>query len=421
MTNDHDGSSIDLEKQLVRYMAERRITRRQLLERMAAVGATVALAPVIAACSSSATAAPSSRRRASPGSVPPASTGRRVGHRPVTTEAAPATPVPTPEKELFVYNWADYVGPTIVKDFEDKYGIKITYDEFPDSDTMLAKIRSDGKGGGYDVSYPTSVDVPSLVKDGVVGALDLGLISNAKNLGAEWANPGYDPGNAHSMPYMWWTTGYAWNPDKIKDDLTSWTALWDEAYKGHINMLDDDRECFAVGAFRLGLSPNTVADADLDQIVGLLQQQKPLVRTYNTDDIGQLTGGQAWITHAWSGDYFQMLADKPKTKYVVPSEGRRPRVGHDGRAVGRAASGRGQPVDRLQPRRPGQRRELERHRLHGPERRGPGVHRSGDPQQSRRQPGHGGPGQADRTPRHRHGPGQVHRALERAQGLSAAA
>jgi spermidine/putrescine transport system substrate-binding protein len=86
-------------------------------------------------------------------------------------------------------------------------------------------------------------------------------------------------------------------------------------------MLDDDRECFAVAAFRLNLSPNTVADADLDQILAMLQQQKPLVRTYLTDDIGQLTGGQAWITHAWSGDYFQMLTAKPKTKYVVPTEG----------------------------------------------------------------------------------------------------
>ena len=61
MTHDHDGSSIDLERELTRYMAERRLTRRQLLERMAAVGATVALGPVIAACTSSATAAPSHR------------------------------------------------------------------------------------------------------------------------------------------------------------------------------------------------------------------------------------------------------------------------------------------------------------------------------------------------------------------------
>jgi len=317
MTTDHDGSSIDLEKQLVRYMVERRITRRQLLERIAAVGATAALAPIIAACTSAATAAPATGTPApaptTAGSAPPSTA--------IATESAPPTPVPVPEKELFVYNWADYIGPDVQSEFEQKYGIKVKYAQFPDADTQLAKIRSDGKGGGYDITYAYSADIPGLIKDGVLQAVNKGLIPNVANLGAEWVNPGYDTNNDHSVPYMWWTTGYAWNPSKITDDLTSWNALWDERYKGHINMLDDNRECFAVAAFKLGLDINSTADADLDAELAQLKTQKPLVRTYNTDDIGQLTGGQAWITHAWSGDYFQMLSDKPKTKYVVPSEG----------------------------------------------------------------------------------------------------
>jgi spermidine/putrescine transport system substrate-binding protein len=317
MTTDHDGSSIDLEKQLVRYMVERRITRRQLLERIAAVGATAALAPIIAACTSAATAAPAT---GTPTSAPTVAGGASPSTA-VATESAPPSPVPVPEKELFVYNWADYIGPDVQAEFEKKYNIKVKYAQFPDGDTQLAKIRSDGKGGGYDITYAYSADIPGLIKDGVVQAVNKGLISNIANLGAEWANPGYDPNNDHSVPYMWWTTGYAWNPSKITDDLTSWSALWDDRFKGHINMLDDDRECFAVAAYKLGLDINSTADADLDAELAQLKLQKPLVRTYNTDDIGQLTGGQAWITHAWSGDYFQMLSDKPKTKYVVPSEG----------------------------------------------------------------------------------------------------
>ena len=53
MTDRHDGSSIDLEKELVRYMVEHRISRRYLLERIALVGGAAALAPIIAACTSS--------------------------------------------------------------------------------------------------------------------------------------------------------------------------------------------------------------------------------------------------------------------------------------------------------------------------------------------------------------------------------
>ena len=50
----------DLERELVRVMAEGRLTRRQLLERMGALGVTVALAPIVAACSTvGASASPS--------------------------------------------------------------------------------------------------------------------------------------------------------------------------------------------------------------------------------------------------------------------------------------------------------------------------------------------------------------------------
>jgi len=152
-------------------------------------------------------------------------------------------------------------------------------------------------------------------------ALDQSLIPNLKNLSAAWQNPGYDPGNKYSVPNYWWTTGYAWNPAKIKDDLTSWEALWNTAWDNHIAMLDDMRECFAAGAYRLGLSPNTTDEGELDRILALLQQQKPLLRLYTSDDIGDLTSGTVWITHAWSGDWYQMTTDLPDAKYVIPSEG----------------------------------------------------------------------------------------------------
>jgi hypothetical protein len=59
MNDRYDRSEMDLQKALTRYMVERRMTRRYLLERIALVGGAVALAPVIAACSTAgATASP---------------------------------------------------------------------------------------------------------------------------------------------------------------------------------------------------------------------------------------------------------------------------------------------------------------------------------------------------------------------------
>lgn len=312
MNDRYDGWSIGLERTLARVMTERRISRRQLLEAAARIGPVAALAPILAACAGGAVLEETSPPATQPSAAPPTS---------APSAAAEPTPAPTPEAELNVYNWDAYVGEETIGQFEDKYGIKVVYDKFPDAETMLAKIESDGKGAGYDIAYPTSVEVPRLVAAGVIQPLRLDLIPNAANLGAEWANPGYDSGNVHSMPYMWWTTGFCWDGDKITDELDSWQALWDPAYSGKLSMLDDIREVFAVAGFRLGLDPNTTSDADLDRMVALLETQKPLVRTYTTDDIGVMAGGQAIIAHAWSGDVYQMAEDVPNIRYVIPKEG----------------------------------------------------------------------------------------------------
>ncbi|MEP6667481.1 MAG: extracellular solute-binding protein [Nocardioidaceae bacterium] len=105
--------------------------------------------------------------------------------------------------------------------------------------------------------------------------------------------------------------------------MTSWASLWDAKYRGKLGMLDDQQEVFAAGGFRLGLPPNTTADADLDAILAMLKQQKPLLRKYTADDIGDFTSKQLWMTHAWSGDWVQMTYDpaSENAKYVIPSEG----------------------------------------------------------------------------------------------------
>ena len=301
---------VSFDEALTRKLAQAKWTRREFLARVAAFGAATALTQLLVACGQSG---------ASPSAAP---TPTPAGTTTAVATATPApTPVPTPEKELFVYNWDGYIGEDTVAKFHDKYGIKVTYDIFPDEATQIGKVQSDGKGGGYDVTYPASTWMPSFITDGTVRALDHSLIPNLANLAADWQNPGYDPGNAYSVPNYWWTTGYAWNPGKVTKNMTAWADLWDQTLDGHLAMLDDVRECFAVGAFRLGLSPNTKDLGELDQILGILQQQKPLLRLWTTDDIGDMVNGNVWVTHAWSGDWVQMTYDKPKTKYVIPSEG----------------------------------------------------------------------------------------------------
>jgi spermidine/putrescine transport system substrate-binding protein len=291
---------------------DRRMSRRLLLARMAGIGAAAALSPIAAACSS-AGSTPAPTTAIGPAPTPGVTTG------PTAEASAEPTPAPTPEGELYVYNYADYIGDTVVPDFEKKYGVKVTYDFFDTYDTMTAKIGS-GQSG-YDITFATSTDIPGFLERGLIQPLDLSLIPNRVNLAAEWQDPAYDPGNLHSMPYMWWTTGVAYDTERIGEELTSWAALWDPRWKGHISMLDDYREAFGAALIRLGKSINTTDDAELDAALALLKEQKPLLRTYTTDDIGQLSSGDSWVVHSWGSDVYQVMGERPSVTYYIPSEG----------------------------------------------------------------------------------------------------
>ena len=81
---------------------------------------------------------------------------------------------------------------TSIPSFEDKYGVKVTHDFFANTDEAYAKLGTDG--GGYDSSFPISVDIPAFVAKGALLELDKSLIPNIVNLGAGVGRPEVRPG-----------------------------------------------------------------------------------------------------------------------------------------------------------------------------------------------------------------------------------
>jgi len=313
MSHDYEGPDDELNRKLTAYLIERQMTRRELLERIAAVGAVAALTPVLAACGISMGSA-----AASPSAAPPTA---RPSDLPSATPTPEPTPIPSPEAELIVYNWLDYIGEDVIPSFEEKYPVKVKYELFDDIEVAYAKLGQNGSG--YDISFPTSVDIPRFRDRGSLVKLDKSLIPNIVNLGAEWANPGYDPGNDYSVPYMWWTTGIAYDTTKIKDTLTSSTALWDPKYKNHISVMDDYQETMGMALKQLGHSVNTTDPAQLDAAIALLKQQKPLLRTRSNDTITTMVGGDVWIGMIWGSDLYQIHTELGNENHVyyIPEEG----------------------------------------------------------------------------------------------------
>lgn len=48
------------------------------------------------------------------------------------------------EKQLNILNWADYLHPDAIPEFQKRYGIEVVYDTFASNEALLAKLQAGG-------------------------------------------------------------------------------------------------------------------------------------------------------------------------------------------------------------------------------------------------------------------------------------
>ena len=139
------------------------------------------------------------------------------------------------EKVLNVYNWSDYIAEDTVANFEKQTGIKVNYDVFDSNEVLEAKLLAGGSG--YDVVVPSASFMERQIKAGVFRALDKSKLSNWSNLDGGILNSValHDPGNTYGAPYMWGTTGFAFNTKMIKQRMPNApTNSWDMVFKPEV-------------------------------------------------------------------------------------------------------------------------------------------------------------------------------------------
>ncbi|KAF1065738.1 MAG: Spermidine-binding periplasmic protein SpuE [Pseudomonas citronellolis] len=111
------------------------------------------------------------------------------------------------EPTVSVYNWTDYIAPNTLGDFQKATGIKPVYDVFDSNETLEGKLLA-GRTG-YDVVVPSNHFLTRQVDAGVFLELDRSQLPNWKHLDPALLKllEQNDPGNRHSVPYLWGTNG----------------------------------------------------------------------------------------------------------------------------------------------------------------------------------------------------------------------
>lgn len=222
--------------------------------------------------------------------------------------------------ELNIYAWSGEVPQEIIDDFSKETGIAVTFDTYDSNETMMAKLSAGATG--YDLIEPSQYTVQVLAKQGLLQELDHAKIRNIGNLGAPFKQVAFDPGQKWSVPYIWGTTGFAYNEDCVKTPPTSWKALWDPQYEGRIYMLDNMLAAYIAGLQVNGFDAGTTKPEEIEKATQSLIEQKKVLGGYNSTNYGDLVAsGEACIVQGWNGSIAQIMEANPKVKYVVPDEG----------------------------------------------------------------------------------------------------
>jgi spermidine/putrescine-binding protein len=224
-------------------------------------------------------------------------------------------------RKVNLYIWTNYLPQDVLADFAKRTGIKVTVDTYDSNEALLAKLQSGVTG--YDVVVPSDYMLKVMVPQGLLLELDRSRLTGIENLDPRFLNQKYDPGNRHSLPYLWGTTGIGYDKKKIKEPVDSWRVLFEQRYAGRILMLDDVRDAFGVALRLMGRSINETDPAVLRQAAEMLKKQKRLVKTYDSSDFANLlAAGDVDLAQGYSGEIAEVVAHAPnRLAYVVPKEG----------------------------------------------------------------------------------------------------
>lgn len=193
---------------------------------------------------------------------------------------------------------------------------------------------------GYDVVDVAGRSMPMLVKAGVFQPLDRSQLPLWSNLDPDLLKilAAWDPGVAHSAPYMWGSVGFAFNVDLVKarlpgadfEDLATVFKPENAAKLADcgLSLHDSPRDLIPILLKYLEIDPDTTDVSQYQKAADLIKPMRQYVTAFDNENyLNGLPNGEVCAAMVWSGDYAVAKARaaeagvKLNLAYAVPKTG----------------------------------------------------------------------------------------------------
>lgn len=215
--------------------------------------------------------------------------------------------------------------------FTEETGIGVNYREvIPDAEEFFRDVQgwlAAGEPTGWDVMVITNgLTLTKLIELDYLEPLPFDRRPNfARHASDLVTDPAYDPGNRYSMAWQSGITGIAYDRRRTRRRISSLADLFDAEFAGSVGMFGDLVDLPNLAILAIGADPETSTSDDWREAAALLRRQRDrgIVRAYYTQNyINALTKGDVALSMAWSGDVFQeKAAGADDLEFVVPDEG----------------------------------------------------------------------------------------------------
>lgn len=224
-------------------------------------------------------------------------------------------------KVLNLYNWGDYIDPSLLSKFQRETGYHVNVETFDSNEAMFTKLKQGGTH--YDLTVPSDYMVSKLKQAHLLQPIDRHRLTGMQNYDPRFLNQSFDRHNRYSIPYFWGTLGIIYNDRYIRPGtLTHWSQLWSPKYRHQIMLVDSARDILGMALVERGESMNTTNPQTLLAATHRLDQLSPNVKAIVADEIKMyMIQDEAAIAVDWSGEAAEMLASNSHLHYVVPKEG----------------------------------------------------------------------------------------------------
>ncbi len=231
-------------------------------------------------------------------------------------------------QELLVLEWAGYDAEDFWTDFKTANPEVAVDFDFGSNDAEILSLMQAGHQA--DIFHFYTGWQQFYVDEGLVREIDTSKLTNWDAVPEEMQALGQIDGKQYFIPWDWGFTSILYNTEQVPE-VTSWDALFNEDYAGHISMWDDGPGAVTVSAYINGWDETAITDEQLAQIEEDWKAQKPLNLHYWDSEYENLCpeviSGDIWVAYAWQGCYATALAEGVPVAYANPVDGRNSWVG----------------------------------------------------------------------------------------------